>query len=91
MQGRAVGQAAVKSLCEIYIRNHKAKEVDTLYGNWLGGVGVQCYFVTSIATSWYDLDLTFIIAIVTLIFKILGGYISETVRYRKLILGRDIG
>ena len=43
------------------------------------------------ATSWYDLDLTFDLAVVTLTYKILLGYILETVRCRKLILGRDIG
>ena len=40
--------------------------------------------------SWCDLDLTFDLAVVTLSFKILSGYILETVRYRNLILGRDI-
>ena len=43
------------------------------------------------ATSWCDLDLTLDLAIVTLIYKICPGYISETVRCKKLILGRDIG
>ena len=44
------------------------------------------------AASWCNLDLTFDLAIVTLNFKLLAGlYISETVRCRKLILGRDIG
>ena len=39
------------------------------------------------ATSWYDLDLTFDLGIVTLTYKILSGlYISETVRCRKMIL-----
>ena len=38
-----------------------------------------------------DLDLTFDLAIVTLTYKILSGHISETIRCRKLILGRDIG
>ena len=37
------------------------------------------------ATSWCDLDLTFDLAALTL------TCISETVRCRKLILGRDIG
>ena len=41
------------------------------------------------ATSWCDLDLTFDIAIVTLSLKILVR-VSETIRCRKLILGRDI-
>ena len=31
------------------------------------------------------------LAIVTFTFKIVSGNISETVRYRKLTLGRDIG
>ena len=43
------------------------------------------------ATSWYDLDLTLDLAVVTLTYKVLSGYISETVKCRKLILGRDIG
>ena len=42
------------------------------------------------ATSWSELDLTFDLAIVILTYKILFGYISETERCRKLILGRDI-
>ena len=33
-----------------------------------------------------DLDLTFDLAIVTLTYKILLGYISETVKCRKVIL-----
>ena len=41
-------------------------------------------------TSWSDLDLTFDL-VVTLPIKSCPGYISETVRCRKLILGRDIG
>ena len=47
----------------------------------------ECRF----AASWYDLDLTFDLAIVTLTYKILSGYNSEIVRCRKLILGMDIG
>ena len=39
--------------------------------------------------SWCNLDLTFDLAVVTLTFKILSN-ISETVKYRKLIVGRDI-
>ena len=43
------------------------------------------------ATSWSDLDLTFNLAVVTLSYKIFcPGYISETIRCRKLMLGRDI-
>ena len=41
--------------------------------------------------SWSDLDLTFDLAIVTLPIKSCLGYISETIRCRKLMLGRDIG
>ena len=37
------------------------------------------------------LILTLDLAVVTLTYKIFPGYISETVRCRKLILGRDIG
>ena len=43
------------------------------------------------AASWCDLDLTFDLGIVTLTYKIFLGYISETVRCRKWILGREIG
>ena len=49
-------------------------------------------------TSWSDLDLTFDLAVVTLTGqsgwrreKACPGCISETIRCRKLILGRDIG
>ena len=38
-----------------------------------------------------DLDLKFDLSVVILTYKILSGYSSETVRCRKLILGRDIG
>ena len=44
--------------------------------------------------SWSDLDLTFDLAVVTLSLKprkSCPGYISETVRCRKLMRGRDIG
>ena len=40
--------------------------------------------------SWCDLDLTFDLAVVTLTFKICPGNISETVKWKKLIVGRDI-
>ena len=38
--------------------------------------------------SWCGLDLTFDLAVVTLTYKILSGYILDTIRCRKLILGR---
>ena len=38
------------------------------------------------AVSWCDLDLTFDLAVV----KFCPGNISETVKCRKLIVGRDI-
>ena len=43
--------------------------------------------------SWCDLNLTFNFAfkLVILTIKIFLGYISETVRYRKLVLGGNIG
>ena len=41
--------------------------------------------------SWYDLDLTFDLVIVTLTYKILSRLYLGTVRCRKLLLGRDIG
>ena len=49
------------------------------------GWGCRCVL------SWYDLDLNFDFAKVTLTFKYCLGYISETIRCRKLIRGRDIG
>ena len=42
------------------------------------------------AASWRDLDFCNL-AVVTLTYKSCPGYISEIIRYRKLILGRDIG
>ena len=52
----------------------------------------QLYLGVRYATLQCDLDLSFDLAIVTLTFKILSVlYISETVRCRKLTLGRDIG
>ena len=42
------------------------------------------------ARSWCDLDLTFDLVVVTLTFKILSGNIFETIKCRKLILGRNI-
>ena len=42
------GRAAGKSLSGLYLRNHKVKEVDTGYGYWLGGVGVQRHGLTLI-------------------------------------------
>ena len=41
--------------------------------------------------SLCDLNLTFDFGVVTLTIKSCPGYISETIRGRKLILGRDIG
>ena len=35
--------------------------------HWLGGVGVQCH------GPWYDLDLTFNLAVLTLSLKTLSG------------------
>ena len=40
---------------------------------------------------WCDLSFTFDLAVVTLTYKILSGLYLETIRYRKLILGRDFG
>ena len=45
------------------------------------------------AKSWCDLDLTFVLAVVPLTFKIFPGFlgnISETIKCRKLIVARDI-
>ena len=39
--------------------------------------------------SWYDLDLTFDLVMVTMIFKILSG-LFDSIRCRRLTLGRDI-
>ena len=41
--------------------------------------------------SLCDLDLTFDLAVVTLTFKSCPGYISETIRCKKLSLSRNIG
>ena len=41
--------------------------------------------------SWCDLDLKFDLAVVTLTCNILSGLYLETVRFGKLLLGRDIG
>ena len=41
--------------------------------------------------SYFDLDLTFLLAVMTLTIKILSRPYLETVRCRKLIFGRDIG
>ena len=46
------------------------------YEHWLGGVGVQ---------SWYDLDSTFDLAIVSLTFKIYCGLYLGTGRCRMLL------
>ena len=39
---------------------------------------------------WCDLDLIFDLAVVTLTLMPCPSYISETIRCRKLIFGRDI-
>ena len=39
--------------------------------------------------SWCDLDYAFDLSVVTVSFKSCLGYISETVRYRKLKLDRN--
>ena len=41
--------------------------------------------------SWCDLDVTFVLAVVTLSYNILSGYISATVRCRKFLLGMSNG
>ena len=43
------------------------------------------------AVSWYNLDLTFDLAIVTLSYKILFRVYLVNLRLRKLTHGRDIG
>ena len=40
--------------------------------------------------SWCDLDLTFDLAIITLTLNFFLGNISETVKCRKVMVGRDI-
>ena len=43
------------------------------------------------AMSLCDLDLTFDLTVVTLTFKVLSGqYLSETIKCRRLMCGRDI-
>ena len=55
----------------------------TLGGIWVG-VG-RC------ATSWCDLALIFVLAVVSLTFKILSGlYLGNHIRCKKLTLDRDI-
>ena len=58
----------------------KPQGLDTWKGYCFGLVGVRCH--------GGDLDLTFYLTVVALTFKI-SGYISVTVRCRKLILGGD--
>ena len=43
------------------------------------------------AMSWSDQDLTFDLSVVTLTYKSCPGYITESVRCRKLMCSRDIG
>ena len=44
------------------------------------------------ATSWCDLDLTFVLAVVNLTYNTWSGlYLGNLKRCRKLILGREIG
>ena len=48
--------------------------------------------VSRCATSWCDLDLTFVLAIVNLTYNTWSGlYLGNRKRCRKLILVRDIG
>ena len=42
------------------------------------------------ATSWYDLDLTFDLAVVISTFKTLSGNISKAIKFRKIVVGKDI-
>ena len=44
----AVVTLTYKMLPGLYLRNRKVQEVDTWYGYWLGGVGVQRHGVTLI-------------------------------------------
>ena len=48
MGGQAGGRAAGKSLSGLYLTNRKVLEVDTWWGHWLGGVGVQRHGLTLI-------------------------------------------
>ena len=41
--------------------------------------------------SWFDLDLTFDFAVVTISLQSCPGYFLDSVRCRRLTLGRDIG
>ena len=75
----AIMTLTYKLFSGLYVRNSKVQEVGTLVG------GCMC------GTSYRDLDLTFDLAVVTLTYKSCSGYISETIRCRKLLLGRDIG
>ena len=44
----AVVTLTYKNLSGLNIGNRKMQEVDTCWGHWLGGVGVQCHGVTLI-------------------------------------------
>ena len=43
------------------------------------------------ATSFCDLDLTFDLVILIMGFKVLSGLLLDSIRCRRLTLGRDIG
>ena len=82
VSGWVGGRFAGRSLCRKLIigKDIGWRLARTLVGGWRGKM------------SWCDLDLTFDLAVVTLTYiKSCLDYIWETVRCRKLILGKGIG
>ena len=50
------------------------------------------YFISTLFRACMcDLDLTFVLAVVSLTYEVLSRCISATIMCRQLILGRDIG
>ena len=71
-------------MSSLYLRNRKGVGNIYLVGTMVRGC--RC------AMSWYDLDLTFDFAVLTLTCKILSGLIyQKPLRCRKLVLSGDIG
>ena len=77
---RGKGRQSPIKCCTVLYVVHSINLI--LGGHSLGVVGVRCQC---------ELDLNFDLAILTLSNKILSGYISKTVRSRKVLLCRDIG
>ena len=54
-------------------------------------VGMNTGWWCRCSTSWWDLDLTIGLALVTLTLNACLHFISENVKYKKMIHGKDIG